>query len=103
MTYVRRRLGRRRRARGAGSWLRARLIGLLFLAFAVVVTSAVTYLIGLIPSNYIYVSGSTISVGSSLPQGASGGLDVKVIVGILGWGVGIFLFISAIRRLGVTI
>jgi len=101
MAYVRR-VRRRRGARGVGGWFRARLIGLAFLAFAVIVTASITYLMSLIPSNYVYVYNGSIAVSSTVPSGATG-LDVKVLVGILGWGTGIFLFISAIRRLGVRL
>lgn len=96
----------RRRARRGGkstaNWIRARLVGVLFIAFAVVIVSAITYLTNLVPSSYIVVTNNSLSVSPTLPSGASG-LDSKLVIGILGWGSGIFLFYSGVRRLGVKI
>jgi len=102
MTYVRRTRRGRRGGRSVANWFRARMVGLAFLAFAVIIISAVTYLTSVIPSNYIYVNGSTLGVGTTLPSGATG-VDSKLFIGLLGWGVGIFTFIAAIKKLGLKI
>ena len=95
----------RRRRRGSASisrWIRARMIGLLNLAFAGVIISATTFLINIIPSQYIVVNNNGISVNSTLPANAIG-VDVKLVAALIGWSVGIFLLISAVRRLGLRI
>jgi hypothetical protein len=43
-----------------------------------------------------------VGVGTTVPTGASG-VSSKLIVGVLGWAVGIIVFISAINRLKVRI
>lgn len=98
MAYVRRRI-RRRRTASMSTWFRARMLGFLFLGLAVVVVGAITYLTSIIPSNYIIISNNSISVSTSVPQGATG-LDSKLIIGIMGWGIGVLLFLSGIRRVG---
>lgn len=81
------------------AWFRARLLGFLFLGLAVAVVGAITYLTSIIPSNYIIISNNTISVGTSVPSGATG-LDSKLIIGIMGWGIGVLLFLTGVRRVG---
>ena len=102
MALVIRRRRKRRSGPSVSKWFRYRMIGLVFLAMAVIVIAAVTYLTTILPSSYIYVYNGTLGVGSTLPDGASG-VDSKLIVGVIGWGVGVLLFASSIRRLGLKI
>lgn len=100
MAYVRR---RRRGRRGTLSgFVRARLVGFMFLAIAGVIFGAIAMFNNLIPSTYIVVSDSGISVGSAAGSG-SYSLDIKILVTLLGTGAGIFTMVSGIRRLGVRI
>ena len=78
------------------------MLGVVFIALAVLTATLVTYLMGVIPESYIYVANGTISVGSSLPNGATG-VSNKLIINIIGWGVTVVLFISGIYRLKVRI
>ncbi|WP_322511425.1 hypothetical protein, partial [Chloroflexus sp.] len=102
MAYRLRRVRRARRGRSLSGFIRARMVGLLFLVFAIVVTGAITYLTAVLPESYIVISSSGISVASTVPQGGTG-LSSKLIISLLGYAAGIVLFISALRRLGVTL
>jgi hypothetical protein len=101
MAYRRRGL-RRRRAPSSGKWFKSYMLGIVFLVLAVFTIGAVTYLTNIIPDNYIWINGSRLGVGTTVPTGASG-VSSKLIVGVLGWAVGIIVFISAINRLKVRI
>jgi len=68
MAYRRRGL-RRRRSASSGKWFKWYMLGIVFLVLAVFTISAVTYLINIIPDNYIYVNGTRIGVGTTLPAG----------------------------------
>jgi hypothetical protein len=101
MAYRRRGL-RRRKAPSSGKWFKSYMLGIVFLVLAVFTIGAVTYLTNVIPDNYIWVNGTRVGVGTTVPNGASG-VSSKLIVGVLGWAVGIIVFISAINRLKVRI
>jgi hypothetical protein len=101
MAYRRRGL-RRRKSPSSGKWLRGYMLGIVFLVLAVFTIGAVTYLTNVIPDNYIWVNGTRVGVGTTVPSGATG-VSSKLIVGVLGWAVGIIVFISAINRLKVRI
>ncbi|MCX8209358.1 MAG: hypothetical protein N3G79_06945 [Sulfolobales archaeon] len=102
MAYRYRLRRRARRARSMSGFIRARMIGLLFLVFAVVITGAITYLTTVLPENYIVVSDNSIYVTSTIPSGGTG-LSSKLIISLLGYAAGIILFVSALRRLGVSL
>jgi len=101
MAY-RRRGSRRRKSPSSGKWFRGYMLGIVFLVLALFTISAVTYLTNVIPDNYIWVNGTRVGVGTTVPSGATG-VSSKLIVGVLGWGVGIIVFISASNRLKVRI
>jgi hypothetical protein len=101
MAYRRRGL-RRRKSASSGKWFKSYMLGIVFLVLAVFTIGAVTYLTNVIPDNYIWVNGTRVGVGTTVPTGASG-VSSKLIVGVLGWAVGIIVFISAINRLKVRI
>jgi len=101
MAYRRRGL-RRRKAPSSGKWFKSYMLGIVFLVLAVFTVGAVTYLTNVIPDNYIWVNGTRVGVGTTVPSGATG-VSSKLIVGVLGWGVGIIVFISASNRLKVRI
>ena len=101
MAYRRRGL-RRRKSPSSGKWFKGYMLGIVFLVLAVFTVGAVTYLTNVIPDNYIWVNGTRVGVGTTVPSGATG-VSSKLIVGVLGWGVGIIVFISAINRLKVRI
>jgi len=101
MAYRRRGL-RRRKAPSSGKWFKSYMLGIVFLVLAVFTIGAVTYLTNVIPDNYIWVNGTRVGVGTTVPSGATG-VSSKLIVGVLGWAVGIIVFISAINRLKVRI
>jgi hypothetical protein len=101
MAYRRRGL-RRRKAPSSGKWFKSYMLGIVFLVLAVFTIGAVTYLTNVIPDNYIWVNGTRVGVDTTVPTGASG-VSSKLIVGVLGWAVGVFVFISAINRLKVRI
>lgn len=95
---------RRRRARTASlsRFVRARAVGVMFLVFASLIIAAIGYLTSLVPSTYIVISSSGISVTSTLPQNSTG-FDLKIIAALLGGFGGIYLVISGLRRLGVRL
>jgi hypothetical protein len=101
MAYRRRGL-RRRRSPSSGKWFKSYMLGIVFLVLAIFTIGAVTYLTNIIPDSYIWVNGTRVGVGTVVPTGASG-VSSKLIVGVLGWAVGIIVFISAINRLKVRI
>lgn len=94
---------RRRSRRGSlSTTMRRYVLAVLFLAFAGVTIAATTFLLNIIPSQYIVITPNGISVDSTLPSGATG-VDAKLVAALIGWSVGIFLLISAIRRFGLRI
>ncbi|MEM4596852.1 MAG: hypothetical protein QXG54_06130 [Desulfurococcaceae archaeon] len=101
MAYVRRRR-RGRRAGALSGFVRARLVGIMFLAIAGIIFGAIAMFNNLVPSTFIVIEDSGISVGSR-PDSGSYALDIKILATLLGVGAGIFTMVSGIRRLGVKI
>lgn len=79
--------------------MRGYLSGLLFLAFAVFIVSVVSYFMTIIPESYIYVTSyGEFGAGPQLPRDAVG-VSSTLILGIIGWGVGIMAVLTALARL----
>ena len=95
---------RKRRTPSAGKFLKGKMLGIMFLALAVLIAGLFTYAMSVIPSYYIYYDSTNgvIGTGSTIPNGSTG-VDTKLIAGILVWGAEILLVVSAIRRLGIHI
>lgn len=93
---------RRRWTRSLANILKKNMAGIVFLIFGVIIVTVTTYAIAILPESYLYVSNGTIGVSSTLPQGASG-VSNKLILGFLGWAVGILFTTSALARLGLRI
>lgn len=93
---------RRHRRKTAGKAIHSFVYGMIFIGVAAVVAGAITYMMGLIPTYYIYVVNGTLGTGSSLPSGASG-VDVKLVVGIIGWGASALLVVTGVHKLGIRI
>ncbi len=93
---------RRKRAPSTGKWFKGYMLGIIFLVLAVFTVSAINYLTSIIPESFIYANATKIGVATTVPAGTSG-VSNKLIIAVLGWAVGIILFISAINRLKVRI
>jgi len=94
---------RSKKGSAVSNFIKARLTGILFLTFGVIVPGAIGALVGILPQYYIYSSNSTvIGVGSSIPSGAQG-VSVNAIAMLILVAVSLFLLISGARRMGVRI
>ncbi|MEM4501812.1 MAG: hypothetical protein QW512_06760 [Thermofilaceae archaeon] len=102
MAMVLARLRRRRRARSISAWLRGKAIGLIFVALAPLIIAVGSFIVSVVPDMYVYVSGGAIGVGSTLPTGATG-VSVKLVLGVLTWFLGIAVFLTGMRHLGVRL
>ncbi|MEM4959023.1 MAG: hypothetical protein QXX12_04010 [Nanopusillaceae archaeon] len=101
MAYVRRRR-RGRRAGALSGFVRARLVGIMFLAIAGIIFGAIAMFNELVPSTFIVVGEGGIYVVNR-PVADAYGLDIKIVATLLGVAAGIFTMVSGIRRLGVKI
>lgn len=93
---------RRRRVRSVSAWLRGKAIGLIFITLAPLLIAIGSFIANVVPEMYIYVSQGAIGAGSTLPPGATG-VSVKLILGVLTWFLGIAVFLTGMRHLGVRL
>lgn len=80
---------RRRRAPTLSRTVRRYLYAFMFLALAIIIPGAVTYLTTLIPEMNLTIG--TIKISN------------KLFINFLSWAVGILLFIAAIHKLGIRL
>lgn len=95
--YVR----RRRKRKTMAKWLRGKLMGLAFIALAVLILGVFGWFATITPDYYIYVTESGLGAGSTLPANVTGSVSIKAIVGIIVGFADVLLVVSAIRRLGI--
>jgi len=96
------RRGKGRKGKSMAGFLKGKVLGIVFILIGAIVPGLITVLVNAVPDSYIIVSNGTLTVASSLPQGATG-LNNKVIIDLIVWVFGILLVLSGIRRMGVKL
>lgn len=99
--YVVRRRARRRKT--LNKFIKGKLMGLVFIALAVLLVSIFGWFATIVPDYYIYLSPSTgLGAGTTLPNETGvTSVNIKAIVGIIVAFADILMVISGIRRLGI--
>jgi len=100
MINMARRTHRRKRTESLSKTIRTYMLGFVFLAIAAFLIAIPTFFAKIIPNEYVYLNGSSLGVGSSIPSGATG-FSVSLIVLILGVAVGLFAVFKAVRYFGL--